>query len=72
MAKAFKWLLPGAVKKKRKKTKKKTKKIKQNVRKETKMYSSAVIFNHFFLFIQASTQHIYMHVTDVLSKLQGN
>lgn len=70
MAKAFKWLLPGAVKKEKKTTTKKQRKqqkIKQNIRKETKKYSSAVIFNHFFLFIQAYTQHIYMHVTAVSS-----
>lgn len=54
MAKAFKWLLPGAVKKM---TTKKNNKIKQNIRKETKKYSSAVIFNHFF-FTQTHSQHI--------------
>lgn len=65
MAKAFKWLLPGAVKKT---TTKKNNKIKQNIRKETKKYSSAVIFNHFFSLIHNTS----MHVTAVFSQLTGN
>lgn len=68
MAKAFKWLLPGAVKKT---TTKKNNKTKQNIRKETKKYSSAVIFNHFFFFFSL-IHNTSMHVTAGFSQLTGN
>lgn len=67
MAKAFKWLLPGAVKKN---DNKENNKIKQNIRKEQKKYSSAMIFNHF-----CSLKLIHntsMHVTAGFSQLTGN
>lgn len=57
MAKAFKWLLPGAVKKM---TTKKNNKIKQNIRKETKKVQQRSDIQPFLFHSNSFTAHIGM------------